>query len=137
MSRYCEVQTNFQDGDALVDALMETGKWTAEQIEVHNTPQNLFGYRGDRRSQKAHIIIRRKHVGSLSNDLGFVRNEDGEYEAIISEYDSRKYGKAWIGRLTGNYAYHRVRREQESRGRTVSRERKQNGRQRIVVTGYR
>jgi len=137
VSRYCQVLTEFKDETALVDALMETGKWTAEQIEVHNTPQNLFGYRGDKRSQKAHIIIRRKHVGSASNDLGFVKGDDGNYEAIVSEYDSSRYGRAWIGNLTGNYAYHRIRREQESRGRSVSRERGQNGCQRVVITGYR
>lgn len=137
MSRYVTVKTQFKDEAALIDALMETGKWTAAQIEVHNTPQNLFGYRGDKRSQKAHIIIRRKYVGSASNDLGFVKGEDGNYEAIVSEYDSNRYSQAWIGQLTGNYAYHRVRREQEARGRSVSRERCPNGRQRVVVTGYR
>lgn len=137
MSRYCTVETQFIDGDALVAALIETGNWTAEQIEIHTDPQNLFGYGGDRRAQKAHIIIRRKYVGSASNDIGFIQKEDETYEAIISEYDSRRYGKKWIGQLTGNYAYHRVRIEQEARGRTVSRERCPNGRQRVVVTGYR
>ncbi|RLC88989.1 MAG: hypothetical protein DRJ03_00065 [Chloroflexi bacterium] len=137
LSRYCTVNTEFKDGDALVDALMETSKWTAAQIEVHETPQNLFGYHGDKRSQKAHIIIRRQHVGGASNDLGFVKSENGNYKAIVSEYDSRRYGKDWVGRLTGNYAYHKVRREQEARGRHVSRERCPNGRQRVVVTGYR
>jgi len=129
--------TKFQDEAALIDALLETGNWARHQIEIHSPPQNLFGYRGDKRSQKAHIIIRRKHVGSASNDLGFVRGENGNYEAIISEYDSSKYGKAWIGQLTGNYAYHRIRREQESRGRRVTRERCPNGHQRVVVQGYR
>lgn len=137
MSRYCTVRTEFKDGAALVSALIETGSWTAEQIEIHHDPQHLFGYRGKRRTEKAHIIIRRQHVGTSSNDLGFVKKEDGTYEAIISEYDARKYGKLWMGQLTGNYAYHKVRREQESRGRNVSRERLTNGRQRVVVTGYR
>ena len=137
MSRYCKVETQFTDGDALVDALMETGKWTAAQIEIHEVPQNLFGYRGDKRAQKAHIIIRRQHVGSASNDLGFVKGEDGNYEAIVSEYDSSRYGRTWVGQLTGNYAYHKVRRLMKSRGREVSRERESNGHQRVVVTGYR
>jgi hypothetical protein len=137
MSRYCEVQTEFKDQDSLIDALVETGKWTTGQIEIHEVPQHLFGYHGDQREQKAHIIIRRKHVGSASNDIGFVKREDGKYEAIISEYDSGRYGKKWIGSLTGNYAYHRIRREQESRGRSVTRERCPNGHQRVIVTGYR
>lgn len=137
MSRYCTVETQFNDGDSLLDALIETGGWTRGQIEVHSEPQHLFGWHGDRRKEKAHIIIRRKHVGDSSNDLGFIRNENGNYEAIISDFDSSKYGKKWVGQLKGNYAYHKVRREQEARGRKVSRERCQNGHQRIMVTGYR
>lgn len=137
MSRYCTVKTEFKDGCALVDALIETGSWQAEQIEVHDIPQNLRGYKGDERKETAHIIIRRKHVGRSSNDLGFTKNEDGNYEAIISAYDSRKYGESWMNQLRGNYAYHRVRRQQENHGRSVSRERMSDGRQRVVVTGYR
>lgn len=137
MSRYCTVNTQFSDLNALLVAISETGKWTIAQIEQHATPQHLFGYKGDQRAEKAHIIIRRQHVGGASNDLGFVRGEDGNYEAIVSEYDSRRYGKDWIGKLTGNYAYHKVRLEQEARGRQVSRERCPNGHQRVVVTGYR
>lgn len=137
MSRYCVVETQFLDGNVLVAALIETGNWTIQQIEIHTDPQNLFGYRGDRREQKAHIIIRRKNVGTSSNDIGFLMNSEGNYEAIISEYDSNRYGQKWVGKLTGNYAYHKVRREQESRGRTVSRERLPSGRQKVTVTGYR
>lgn len=137
MSRYCTIKTIFQDGSALVNALLETGNWTTEQIEVHSEPQSLRGYRGDVRSERANIIIRRKHVGSSSNDLGFVKDEDGNYKAIISEYDSRRYGATWIGQLKGNYAFHKVRGEQETRGRTVSRTRQKNGHQQIIVTGYR
>jgi len=137
MSRYCTVKTQFADLNALLAALAETGHWTMAQIEQHTTPQHLCGYKGDKRPEKAHVIIRRKHVGSASNDLGFVKGDSGNYEAIVSDYDSRKYGKDWIGQLTGNYAYHKVRKEQEARGRNVSRERCPNGRQRVIVTGYR
>lgn len=137
MSRYCKVETEFKDGKALVAALMETGKWTTEQIEVHNVPQHLFGYLGKQRKEKANIIIRRRYIGDQSNDLGFVKNEDGNYVAIVSEYDSNRYGKTWIGQLTGNYAFHKIRIEQEVYGRRISRERLPNGHQRVVVTGYR
>lgn len=137
MSRYCIVETQFKDSGALINALMETGKWTIEQIEVYEIPQNLLGYCGDIREQKAHIIIRRKHVGKASNDIGFIRLEDGTYEAIVSEYDSKQYNTAWINKLKGNYAFHKICREQEARGRSVSRERCPDGRQRVVVTGYR
>lgn len=137
MSRYVTVRTEFRDGAALVDALMETGNWTVEQIEVHHEPQNLFGYRGDERAEKAHIIIRRKYVGSASNDLGFIKKEDGTYEVVISEYDSNKYGSKWIGKLKSNYIFHKLHRDQKNLGRSVSRELLPNGRQRIIVAGYR
>lgn len=137
MSRYCVVKTQFKDCEALIKALRETGGWTKDQIEIHDIPQHLYGYTGDQRTETANIIIRRQHVGRASNDIGFIRNEDGHYEAIISAYDVNKYGSTWIGQLRGNYAYHKIRREQESRGRMVSRTRCPSGRQRIEIRGYR
>ncbi len=137
MSRYCTVKTLFKDGQALVAALMETSGWKVEQVEVHDTPQHLYGYKGDKRKEKAHIIIRQKHVGDYSNDIGFIQHEDGNYEAIVSAYDSSKYGEAWRAKLKGNYAYQKVHRDMAARGRSVSREMLTNGRQRITVTGYR
>lgn len=138
MSRYCTVETQFKDENALVAALMETGQWAREQIEVHGELQHLLGFEGDQRAEMAHVIIRRKHVGRASNDIGFVKGDDGNYGAVISEYDRSKYGTKWMASLKGNYAYHKLRREQEGRGRKVSRTRcPQTGRQRIEVTGYR
>lgn len=137
MSRYCKVNTQFTDPNALIDALVETGDWSIENIERHTVAQSLTGYHGDTRQEKAHIIIRRKFVGNASNDIGFAVGSDGNYVAMISEFDSRKYGEQWIGKLKGNYAFHVVRNEMETRGRTVSRERCPNGRQRLIVTGYR
>lgn len=138
MSRYCKVRTEFKDTEALLDALMETGSWTKEQIEVHSIPQHLCGYQGDQRKETAHIIIRRKHIGRASNDIGFVKEEDGNYKAIISQHDSGRYGSRWNGQLKGNYAFHKLRREQEGRGRRVSRTRCQRtGKQTVEITGYR
>ena len=128
----------FTDANALVDALAETGKWTVEQIEVHEIPQHLKGYLGKTRAEKAHIIIRKKHVGRSSNDIGFIQVEDDTYEAIISEFDSTKYDSEWNKALKCNYAYHKLKRDQEERGRTVSRERcPETNRQRVEITGYR
>lgn len=116
---------------------METGNWTESQIEIHSTPEHLFGYHGDKREEVAHIIIRRKHIGGSSNDIGFVKNEKGCYETIISEFDSRRYGAQWIGRLRGNYAFRAVEKEMLAYGRNVSRVRGENGHQTVKVTGYR
>ena len=137
MSRYCTVKTQFSDGDALVAALMETGNWTEEQIEVHDVAKHLFGFQNKQRPETANVIIRREYVGTSSNDIGFTLGEDGSYEAIISVYDSTKYGEKWIGQLKGNYAYNKVHREMTEKGRTVERIRGENGYQRLEVTGYR
>ena len=138
MSRFCTVETQFKDENALIAALMETGEWSQEQIEIHAEPQHLFGYHGDRRSETATIIVRRKFINSASNDIGFVRGESGNYEAIISEYDRSKYGIKWMATLKANYCYHKIKKEQENRGRKVARTRcPQTGKQRIEIVGYR
>lgn len=58
----------------------------AEVEEGEDLP--LYGYHGDRRSDTAALVVRRHHIGSASNDLGFARTADG-YFPIISEYDKR------------------------------------------------
>lgn len=54
--------------------------------QIHEEAKNLMGYRGDKRTQKAHIILPRSQVGSASNDIGFEK-VDGKYIAHVSEYD--------------------------------------------------
>lgn len=142
MSRYCDVKTEFTDRDALVAALLEMG-WTEDQIEVHEAAEHLFGYKGDRRNEMAHVIIRRNNVcrgvgrtGSASNDLGFFKTSDGTYRAIISDYDRQiGFNNSWIGKLKGEYAVQQIR--SQVRGRTIQRERLPNGRQIVRIQGYR
>jgi len=138
MSSYCNVETQFKNQEALTLALIETGKWSKDQIEVHSEPKNLYGYHNDIRSDKAHIIIRRKYIGGSSNDIGFLKTEEGTYTAIISEFDKRSmgYNDKWLASLKGNYAYHTIKQQQESRGRMVTREHIGN-KQRISIKGYR
>lgn len=137
MSMFCSIKTQFKNRAALVAALMETSDWTKNQIELHDEPEHLFGVEGKTRQEKAHVIIRRQHVGALSNDIGFRKAESGEYEAIISEYDRSRYNDQWLATLKGNYAFHVIEQQHRMRGRTVSRERLKDGRQRITVAGYR
>lgn len=56
---------------------------------VHKEATNLYGYQGDKRQQKAHIIIPRKQVGGASNDVGFERSKKG-FVMHASAYD-----KSW------------------------------------------
>lgn len=103
MSHYSEVQIELTDEGCLVAALDRLG--FEGKVEVHQTPQALFGYQGDVRAQKAHLIIRREHVGPAANDLGFEKQPDGKYRVWVSEYDAKYngYNEAWLGKLKQAY----------------------------------
>ena len=81
MSQFATIQTTIKDGKLLVQCLKEMG-YSVE--EGHNL--KLHGYLGDTRPQTADIVIRRKHLGSASNDIGFRKVGDA-YQLIISDYD--------------------------------------------------
>ena len=104
MSKYATVQTDFKDAECLVQALHEIGYTDAK---FHEKAQHLVGYQGDVRTQTAEVIVRRKvkgGLGSASNDLGFKRNAEGNYEALISDYDQGFLGRAFVPRLQDAYA---------------------------------
>jgi len=105
MSHYTEMTTEITDAEHLTAALGDLG---FGEIEVYDQPRALVGYQGDLRDQAAHVIVRRKFVGKSSNDIGFLKQPDGRFQAIISEYDRRKHDAKWLGRLTQRYAYHRT-----------------------------
>jgi len=139
---YCLIKTEFRSQEALLCALVETknrnGKfWSPGQIKICEEPQPLVGYEGSFRKEKAHIIIPRTFVGGSANDLGFIRNEAGVYEAIISEYDKSFYNESWLCQLKQNYSYHAIKLQQEQKGRKVTRERLDNGKQRVTVSNIR
>ena len=101
MSHYAEVQTQIKDLPCLLEALKVLG---FKDVEVHEEAQPLVGYGGDLRRQTAEVIIRRKHIGAASNDIGFKRMPDETFQAIISEFDQRqRYGTSWLGKLKQEY----------------------------------
>ena len=55
--------------------------------EIHQEAVALIGYRGDKREQKAHIVIPRKQISGASNDVGLEKQSNGKYIIHISEYD--------------------------------------------------
>lgn len=75
-------ETAFKDRECLLNALSECGYVTIEEGEA----LSLYGYQGDRRAETAELVVRRKFIGSASNDLGF-RKTDAGYVPVISEYD--------------------------------------------------
>ena len=132
MSHYSEVQVELRDRAALEAALNRLG--FEGKVEVHKEAQHLYGYQGDARAQKAHIIIRRQHVGRWANDLGFERQADGRYRVWVSEYDQRHgYDDAWMGRLKQAYGIEKARLEAKKRGYRVSEQKQDNGTVRLVL----
>jgi hypothetical protein len=132
MSHYSEVQIELTDEGCLVAALSRLG--FNGKVEVHREAQSLNGYQGDVRAQKAHIIIRRQHVGQAANDLGFERQPDGKYMVWVSDYDRKynKYDDAWMGRLKQAYGVEKARAEAKKKGYRVSEQKLDDGRVRLV-----
>jgi len=104
MSAYITLATPMTERQSLLDALADLG-FTADEVEVHDEPTALVGYEGARRGQKAHIVIRKRHVGRSSNDIGFLATPTG-YRAFISDYDQSRYGQAWLAKLANRYQHH-------------------------------
>lgn len=85
MSKYMTfTDAAFKDRESLLQALAECGYGTVEEGES----LSLYGYQGDRRPETAQIVVRRDHIGTASNDLGFQKTDAG-FVPVISEYDQR------------------------------------------------
>ncbi|MHA2279385.1 MAG: DUF1257 domain-containing protein [Promethearchaeota archaeon] len=111
------IQVEYSDPECIKAALKEMGY----VYEAHETAQNLHGFVGDVRKQKANIIVRRQHVGSASNDVGFNKTASGKYELIISEYDRRgKSRKDFMERMRQLYAKHKTLKQLKRMGKTVT-----------------
>jgi hypothetical protein len=137
MSHFVDCQTEFRDPQALVAALVECG-FEESQIEIHEQAVPLYGYQGDVRPQKAHIVIRRQHVGQAANDVGWERQADGTHRVWVSEFDGRhRFDQTMQNRIKQEYAYQVIVRQQRVRGRTVNRKRLPSGEIEVTIGGYR
>jgi hypothetical protein len=101
MSKYLHfADVRFQDRRLLLAALAAVGYGEVEQGE--RLP--LYGYRGDRRDETAEVVVRRRFIGSASNDLGFAATPQG-YVPVISEFDQRTlHGGEFLVRLRTAYS---------------------------------
>lgn len=104
MSAYLTLLTPMTDRECLLAALAEIG-FGSSKVEVHETPVHLVGFRGDRRRQVAHVVIRREQLGSASNDVGFLASPTG-YQAFVSGYDHPRLGQDWLRQLHTHYEAH-------------------------------
>lgn len=128
MSAYTEVETEFKDVEALKLALKDL-KYTYEEGEE----LTMYGYQGDIRRQTAEIVIRRRHVGAASNDVGFGKQPDGSYKMIISEYDQdTNFDEKVQNKLRQRYSYHAIVRQAQAKGYQVS-ESKERGKIKLVL----
>ena len=132
ISHFVDIHSQFKDRNCLLAALLEMG-WTIDQLEVHNSPQYLYGYKGDRRNDIANIIIRKNNVGIASNDIGFRLEIDGTYTAIISEYDRSKYSDDWLNKLKQSYSVQVTLKQAKLKGMTVKKSVKADGTIAIVL----
>jgi hypothetical protein len=135
LSHFTTLATQLTDTEALCAALSDVGYGA---VEVHEQAQPLFGYQGDQRRDRAHVIVRRGRIGSASNDIGFRREEDGHFLAVISEYDRQRHDEAWLGRVTARHAYHVTARTLADQGFDIAEETtERDGTVRMVLRRFR
>jgi hypothetical protein len=88
MSHFVNIKTKITDGAALAAALQRMG-FTKNDIEIHEKVKDLQDYRGNLQGKQANIIVRQRALQKLynfpTNDIGFVRNPDGSYGAILDD----------------------------------------------------
>ena len=100
MSKYEELVTVLTEERYLVEALEQLGY----KPEVHKGGAALCGYLGDERPEKAHVIVRRQQLNSASNDIGFARDAQGQFRAVVSDYDRGiGFDQGWVGRVAQAY----------------------------------
>jgi Protein of unknown function (DUF1257) len=134
MSHFTCIKTQIKNQDTLIQALSDVG---FNDVEVHKTAQHLYGYQGDVREQTAEVIIRRQHIGVASNDIGFKQQDNGQFEAIISEYDCQQYSQEWLNNLTQRYGYHTLIASAPEQGFTIAEEETlEDGTIRVVVARW-
>jgi len=124
MSKYIESETEIQNQEALIKALDEMGY--KREILRFGKNMHLEGYRGDKRSQTADIIIPRKHVRAAANDIGFKRQPNGTFKVIVSEFD-RSCDGTFVERVSDLSAVHNVMMTAESEGWTCIRSKNKQG----------
>ena len=105
MSAYSTLSTIMNNQGCLVKALQRQ----FPAVESFSYPADLIDWHGKVRPQKAQVIVRRKHVGGAANDIGFVKNLAGNFDAIISANEmGGKYKQSWLDSLAETYMEERA-----------------------------
>lgn len=101
MAKLRRIPTSMTSGTRLVAALEQSG---LREIERVPDLAPLISWRGQPLSECAEIIVRRRSIGATADDLGFVRDAEGRYEAIVSEILLSRFDKRWFAELEKRYA---------------------------------
>lgn len=125
MSENRVIATEFKDWDLLLKAIEALS--IPHEVAPKGRKLSMYGYQGDLRQDQADIVIRRQNVGHVSNDLGFVRNEDGAVTCIISAFDMGAGGKKRLDEIKQQYAVEFVHRQARRIGATVKQDRQADG----------
>lgn len=101
MSHFTRMRTALRDADLLAAALREVG---CAAVEVHDSAQKVHGWGGQTR--KAEVIVRRRSLpaGAMA-DIGFARQRDGTFEAVLDSMDRQRLGTQWLPRLNQAYGH--------------------------------
>lgn len=145
MSHFSSIKTEYKDTQCLIAALEE--QFGKGHVEFNEEGAALIGYHQDDRSllpksdpnyaPKCQIVVRRKHVGSASNDVGYRRNEDGTYTAFISEYDSTgNFNQTKQKAVKQNYTANVTKKTLTRQGYQVQLKKQTNGTLKITATKF-
>lgn len=132
MSEYTVVEVEYSDPVCIKETLKELGY----VFEEYKEAQSLMGYGGDTRKEKANIIIRRQHVGSSANDVGFHKKANGKYELIISEFDRRTGSTSaqnFLEKMKPLYAKHKGLKQLKKMGKVVTSVKKNAAGQIVII----
>jgi uncharacterized protein DUF1257 len=135
VSKYRKMQTEYSSRAHLREALKASG---VPFIECQpGTEEHLYGYHGKRRQETATFIVRREHISSASNDLGWHwNNETRRFEGIVSNYDSTERNTTRIRQtVKREYAASTTMAAARAKGYQVKRVNGEHGEIQLVVTG--
>lgn len=103
MSKYVSYSTEFKDEQLLIQALAALG-YTAEYHAEGVTTKNDYG----EQNQTVQIIVRQEELKRVKKnapaDLGFKKNSQGVYTAVINDYDRIHNKQEFINQVNEQYA---------------------------------
>jgi len=117
MSAYHQYATQFEDQACTVQALQDVSGYKAI---VHDKAQPLYDYVGKKRPETAEIVVPRNQINGAANDIGFKKQANGTFQAIISEYDRGHHNEQWLNKVKQAYSVRRGIGAAEKRGFTVT-----------------